>query len=126
MNVLLTYACNLAASRPTTPESPSDPESTPDSLPSSGFRAIALQHMAQADLDDDGDNGTAFTIWEPVSISKLFNFDAKHWADEYVKHIQYSFDEELALYELLDLDADGEEENEDDAVDDSMAEILTG
>ena len=44
-----------------------------------------------------------------------------HWATLYQSHVRYSYDEELALYELLELDADGEEDPE---FDDTVHDIL--
>ena len=55
----------------------------------------------------------------PLSI--LFNITFVHWATVYQSHIRYSYDEELALYELLELDADGEEDPE---FDDTTHDIL--
>ena len=44
----------------------------------------------------------------PQPIHKLFNFTWKHWIDTFSKSAMQSFDEELELYELLDLDAAAE------------------
>ncbi|CAA7259916.1 unnamed protein product [Cyclocybe aegerita] len=39
-----------------------------------------------------------------------------HWQDRFRRHATINYDEELALYEFLELDADGEEDPELDGV----------
>ena len=68
--------------------------------------------------------------WPPsvtaaVSVEELFDFSRSHWVDLYAKTARRSFDEELKLYELLDLDAQGEDDVDLD-VDDSTGAILHG
>ena len=66
-----------------------------------------------------------FTTYPLIPISRLFNFLNKTWSDIQVlsRHAQHNFDEELALYELLDLDATGEEDVE---IDETTAQTLIG
>jgi len=40
-------------------------------------------------------------------IQSLFDFSRTHWVEMYSRSSIRSFDEELELYEMLDLDADG-------------------
>ena len=54
---------------------------------------------------------------------ELFNFTDLYWISQYERAAWHSFDEELELYELLDLDAEGEDQADID-VDDSTGEIL--
>lgn len=63
------------------------------------------------------------TIRQRVTIKELFDFSCPHWAERYVKQPMRSFDEELALYELLDMNADGEADVDVD-VDDMTGDIL--
>lgn len=93
--------------------------------PVNTFRALALQHMAQADLDE-GDDDDSVPTFRPVTIAQLFDFETTLWAESYSRHAGYSFDEELSLYELLDLDAEGEADGGEDEVDESMEDILIG
>jgi hypothetical protein len=58
-------------------------------------------------------------------IVSLFNFSRIHWVEMFLKFSICSFDEELQLYEMLDLDADGEEDV-DVNVDDDTGDILMG
>jgi hypothetical protein len=60
-----------------------------------------------------------------VSVGELFDFSQSHCVDLYAKTARRSFDEELELYEPLDLDAEGEDDVDWD-VDDSTGAILHG
>ena len=68
---------------------------------------------------------TTSVIGCSVKSVELFNFTDSHWVWVYKTAAQQSFDEELELYELLDLGADGEEEVNID-VDDSTGKLLVG
>jgi hypothetical protein len=61
----------------------------------------------------------------PTPIVLLFDFSHSHWVEMHSKSSMRSFDEELQLYEMLDLDADGEEDI-DVNVDDDTGDILMG
>ncbi|GLB43960.1 putative protein of unknown function (DUF 659) [Lyophyllum shimeji] len=101
---------------------------TESSSPSSNsFHTMASLHCTMVDLDDaDNDPVRESAITDlPVPIVDLFDFTSTHWVDAYGRAAVLSFDEELELYELLDLDAEGEEDV-DIAVDESMADILLG
>lgn len=73
--------------------------------------------------DDEGDDfapiGT--TSIGPIPIRNLFDFKATHWHSLFTRTALQSFDDELATYELLDLDAQGDE---DFNLDDSIGEML--
>jgi len=77
--------------------------------------------------DEDG------TDCEPVTpsaigltpIQSLFDSSRSPWVEIYSRSVIRSFDEELTLYEMLDLDADGEEDVGVD-VDDNTGDILMG
>jgi len=83
--------------------------------------------MQQVD-DDNQDNepitvdyGSEHQRWSPIRVSDLFNFDSTEWVNRYSHFANLSFDEELELYELLELDADGEN---DPDIDGTTQEIL--
>ncbi|KAF8967652.1 ribonuclease H-like domain-containing protein, partial [Flammula alnicola] len=82
---------------------------------SSGFRALVEQEITAVELDDL-DNDPLFdeqsdlTTYPLIPISRLFDFSNKHWAAILTTHAKHTFEEELALYELLDLDAAGEDD----------------
>jgi len=84
--------------------------------------------LAQSVKEDETDCkpvATANVIRHSMKLVELFNFADHHWIQVYEKAVWRSFDEELELYELLDLDAEGEEEADVD-VDDSTGELLIG
>jgi hypothetical protein len=58
-------------------------------------------------------------------IQSLFDFSRTNWVEMYSRSSIRSFDEELELYEMLDLDADGEEDV-DVNVDEDTGDILMG
>ena len=62
----------------------------------------------------------------PQPIYKLFDFTRKHWVDAFNKSAMRSFDEELELYELLDLDAAGEDDIANDLDEDTAEALLCG
>ena len=91
------------------------------------FSDMAARHTQSA-LEDETDCepvATASVIGRSVKLVELFNFTDSHWVRVYETAARRSFDEELELYELLDLDAEGEEEANID-VDDSTGELLVG
>jgi hypothetical protein len=86
----------------------------------SEFRALVQQEVDAVTIDDL-DNDPLFTVpgsttYPLIPISKLFDFSNKHWSDILSRHSLHNFDEELALYELLDLDAAGEDDVELDEI----------
>lgn len=87
-------------------------EARQDSLHAAdGFANFVAQQPFTADEDEDEglNNDLEFTR---LPLAALFNFDAEQWREKYERHCQMKFDEELAVYELLDLDAAGTEDLE--------------
>jgi len=71
------------------------------------FSDMAARHTQSA-LEDETDRepvATASVIGRSVKLVELFNFTDSHWVCVYEMAARRSFDEELKLYELLDLDA---------------------
>jgi hypothetical protein len=98
-----------------------------DEQPTNDFQAI-VDHHAQLVDEDDHDNDpttTPTTLQHPIKIVDLFDFTRSHWVKMYSKTPQRSSEEELELYELLDLDGEGGEDANID-VDDSTADVLLG
>jgi len=58
---------------------------------------------------------------ELIPIQNLFDFTKNHWVELYSRTVLRSFDEELAAYEMLDLNAQGDEEID---IDESTGELL--
>lgn len=141
--VVLQPSSNPPLAMPTSQEIPSfdnhdkiDPPNslinppTPDSQSDASFCSIVQEHGSRATEDDRNNEATPSdcdaTI-KSVRIDQLFDFSADHWVSVYSKSPLRSFDEELELYELLDLDAEGEDNNDIQVnVDESMEQILIG
>ena len=114
--------------------SPADPQpsnasnaNVPQPQSNDRFSDMATRHMQSAEEDEtDREPVTAVNvIGRLVKLVELFNFTDSHWVQSYEKAVRHSFDEELELYEVLDMDAEGEEEANVD-VDDSTGELLLG
>jgi len=59
-----------------------------------------------------------------IPIQELFNFENKYWQSLVKATVTRTFDRELEIYNMLDLDADGEDIEVD--VDDATGEIVFG
>jgi hypothetical protein len=107
----------------------SNPEAAVTHQTASEFRFLVQQEVEAVTLDDlDNDplfDAPGFTTYPLTPISRLFDFSNKTWSAILSRHAQHSFDEELALYELLDLDAAGEDDADVD-IDETTAQILIG
>ena len=55
--------------------------------------------------------------WQNQKISDLFNFSNPLWSTRYSRFASMSFDEELELYDLLELDAQGDPEDDQESHD---------
>ena len=75
--------------------------------------------------EDNQDNQPAhFSVeWKTLPLHQLFDFSSTLWATRYGNFADFTLDEELALYDLLELDADGELDPELDA---TAEDILSG
>lgn len=96
-----------------------DTDTSPLGDPPSGdrraFRSLVDHFSDLLDQDDDDDwelqrgaIATGGAELSKIEIQDLFDFDSKHWTGIYSETARRSFDEELAVYELLDLDAEGD------------------
>lgn len=138
--------CDRSKSQPAGPSSTSQPPGTTShnmqssseapnprneernpSADTGSFRAMVEQHIRSAEEDEeDQDPVSDFTtIRGPIPLMNLFDFEDMHWVNRYKKAAMRNFDEELEMYEILDMDADGEEEADVD-VDESTGDILFG
>lgn len=64
-------------------------------------------------MDIDGDNSEAIS----VRLEDLFDLSKQHWRDKATRAADGSLDDEMRVYELLDLDAPGEPNPEIDLED---------
>lgn len=70
-----------------------------------------LGQQSDADQDDDSDDFTSPFEKEP--LCSLFNFQDKTWVEMTERISLRSLDEELELYELIELDAEGEDDEQE-------------
>jgi len=111
----------------------SNDETTDPNTAGNTFRRLVEQHMNQADIDRT-DNKPLFplgplsrdnvTRYQPMRIQDIFDFSNPYWKELIKKTVTRTFDQELEFYNMLDLDADGEDLGAD--VDDLTGEVLTG
>jgi len=95
------------------PQGSAEPSISPTS---DGFASLITQHIQQVDDDNREDDESLISgfsapvtsTWKRLPISQLFDFGSTHWSSRYAHFANITFEEELELYELLDLDADGE------------------
>ncbi|KIK75032.1 hypothetical protein PAXRUDRAFT_422094, partial [Paxillus rubicundulus Ve08.2h10] len=79
--------------------------------------AISQALQERATLDDAGGNNDFTPVLEKIKLEQLFNFSDIAWAEIIQKMTMKSLDEELELYELVDMDAEGEVDDIDVAND---------
>jgi hypothetical protein len=90
----------------------------------SSFRSIAERQAQLADEDDLDCMPVRESTIGHVSINTLFDFSRTHWIEIYSRSSMRSFDEELELYKMLDMDAEGEEDEVDINVDNDTGDLL--
>jgi len=96
------------------------------------FRRIISQCVTQAEIDDEDDEPLfptgplpreTMTRLPLIPIQELFNFENMYWQSLIKATVTSTFDRELEVYNMLDLDADGEDVEVD--VDDATGEIVS-
>jgi hypothetical protein len=86
-------------------------------VPSREFWDLIDHHRQLVVDDNDGEDhiglntGTAF---QKTPLAELFNFTSDEWANRYDQYTRIGYDEEMELYDLLEMDAEGEAEDLDD------------
>jgi hypothetical protein len=95
---------------------------------SNDFESVANRFvdLANNDITETDPEPIRMATFGPQPIHKLFDFTRKHWVDTFSKSAMRSFDEELELYELLDLDAAGEDDIANDLDEDTAEALLRG
>ena len=90
--------------------------------PRPGFHDFISDHTTPAE-DDEPLAHTSFT--GKLALVQLYNFENHHWVELYSECAKRSYEEELALYDLLNEDAATGDGMEVD-VDETTADILFG
>ena len=95
------------------PSSNSQANVAPQSQPYNEFSAIIAQNTQLLDEDNE-DNKPVFISenWTNIRIANLFNFGSSHWSSRYACFAALTFEEELELYNLLEMDAEGDDDPE--------------
>ena len=60
-------------------------------------------------------------MWTNIPIPHLFDFTTDSWSSRYTHFAVLTFEEELELYDLLEMDAEGDD---DPGFDDTTEDIL--
>lgn len=82
-----------------------------------------VHNLTSAVTEDDEDCEPVDTNFQRTTIEALFDFTEEHWVQLHTRSAMSSFDDELALYQMLDLDAEGEDDP-DVQVDEITTDIL--
>lgn len=107
----------VEAAGTSSPSIPGQPDIANDSEPST-FRSLITRHIIEANQDQENNESLSVsTAWTPIRIDELFDFKTKDWSDQYGFFANFSYEEELSLYDLLEKDTgeDGDLEPEIDA-----------
>ena len=69
-------------------------------------------HTGTRLLDEDNEDNEPVVIsesgnWTNIPISRLFDFTTNSWSSHYARFAALTFEEELELYDLLEMDAEG-------------------
>lgn len=109
-------------------ESDTEDDDGDNLLDQGGFDKAMDRHidMLQDDDNDPFKPAASSARWEWCTICMLFDFSRTRWKTPYSKTALRSFDKELKTYELLDLDAQGEDDDDAVNVDDVTGDILIG
>ncbi|KAF9647431.1 hypothetical protein BDM02DRAFT_3098174 [Thelephora ganbajun] len=114
----------LAGGEATSPSIDEDPDHA--CRLKSGLRDFVSDHCSAPIDDGDDDDPVAYpSRGGKLSLSQLFNFENDHWVKLYEECAKRSYEEELALCDLLNEDAETSDGVEVD-VDEMTAEILMG
>ncbi|EIW73832.1 hypothetical protein CONPUDRAFT_21809, partial [Coniophora puteana RWD-64-598 SS2] len=87
------------------PEPTEDSSATDSSVDQ--FHTLIQQHMRLSDEDelDDEPIRNVSIIGMQIPLRNLFNFANKSWSDLYKQSARQNFEEEMSMYELLELDS---------------------
>jgi hypothetical protein len=103
------------------------PDQPSPSQPNSEFRDFVGRFERLSDEDEDDDDALpsiSMLTYRRISIQDLFDFSNSKWQALFALTVHHSFDAELAIYDLLDLDAAGDEDV-DLNIDESTGEMLS-
>lgn len=97
--------------------------------PSTPFQDLIEEEVTRVERDEDIYDAIHMPArllpgaYRKIAIADLFDFNNEHWAQKFEESALRTFKQELEIYKLLDLDADGDLDIE---VDESTAQVLLG
>ena len=94
----------------------------PQAAPGQDFRDIIDHHRQLVADDNDGEDriGSLNAAVPKTTLKDLFDFTIDEWAKKYNHYTKFGYDEELELYDLLEMDAGGEVDDLDDFTQDIL------
>ncbi|EPQ50345.1 hypothetical protein GLOTRDRAFT_50634 [Gloeophyllum trabeum ATCC 11539] len=98
-------------------ESDETTASTSSHIPRTRLRAIVAELHDAIDRDDDVNTTQTFPSRIKEKLSNMFNFQQSYWIESHTRSAMRSLEDEMEVYELLDLDAAGEDNFEEDSGD---------
>ena len=103
----------------------SNDDLNPPPAPGQEFRDIIDHHRQLVTNDNDGDKsdcvlGSLNSAIPKTLLTDLFNFTSDEWASKYNRYTRIGYDEELELYDLLEIDAEGDANDLDDFTQDIL------
>jgi hypothetical protein len=96
----------------------------PPAAPGREFRDI-IDHHRQL-VTNDGDESDRVVLGSlnlaipKILLTDLFDFTSDEWANKYNRYTRIGYDEELELYDLLEIDAEGDADDLDDFTQDIL------
>ena len=82
----------------------------------------SIQHTRLLDEDNEDNDPVVISGWKNIPISRL-NFSTDSWSTRYARFAALTFEEELELYDLLEMDVEGDNDPEV-RFDDTTQDIL--
>ena len=117
---------------PSTNDSTSESSAAPDPQVSETFRSFVDQQRSLVTEDNTDDEPLFNTNTLPargqttrlplLKLTEVFDFSNMHWVEAVRSAQENSFEKELEFYELLDLDAEGEDDSMD--IDNTTEQVL--
>jgi hypothetical protein len=103
----------------------SNDDLNPPAAPGREFRDIIDHHRQLVTNDNDGDEsdrvlGSLNLAIPKILLTDLFDFTSDEWANKYNRYTRIGYDEELELYDLLEIDAEGDADDLDDFTQDIL------
>lgn len=106
-----------------TPADPDDNATTNHTV-AADLREMAHSFTQMVSNDEDAEP-VRFPSKISISIIELFDFTMSSWVERYERNAHRSLEDELEFYELIDLDAEGEEDDTNfSSIDETLDTIL--